>query len=93
MRVASKELWMFAISRWKQRSTERHGTDGAISLEKETALEAVSVYQTTIGNASPTDSIVLHHTRVDEILKWMKDHLDAYLASADVIIEQRNEPG
>jgi hypothetical protein len=29
---------------------------------------------------------VLHHARIEEILKWMKEHLDAYLASADVII-------
>jgi hypothetical protein len=82
----------------KQCNTELHGTDGAISLEtrwrkRETALEeAVSVYQNTIGNVSPTDSSVLHHKRVvDEILKWTKEHLDTYLAS-DVIIEQRDEP-
>jgi hypothetical protein len=53
------------------------------------------MYQTTIGGkVSPTDTIVLHHTRVDEeILKWTKEHVDAYLASADVIIEQHDEPG
>jgi hypothetical protein len=43
---------------------------------------------------SQTDSVVvLHHTRIDEILKWTKEHLDAYLASADVIIDQHDEPG
>jgi hypothetical protein len=36
---------------------------------------------------------VLHHARIEEILKWTKEHLDAYLASADVIIDQRDEPG
>jgi hypothetical protein len=50
------------------------------------------VYQATIGKVSPTDSVVLHHARIDEILKWTKEHLDAYLASADVIIDQRDEP-
>jgi hypothetical protein len=60
---------------------------------KETATEAVSVYQATIGKVSPSDSVVLHHARIDELLKWTKDHLDAYLASADVIIGQRDEPG
>jgi hypothetical protein len=35
------------------------------------------------------DSVVLHHARLEEILKWTKEHLDAYLASADVIINQR----
>jgi hypothetical protein len=48
------------------------------------------VYQATIGNVSLTDSVVLHHARRidDEILKWTKEHLDSYLASADVIIDQ-----
>jgi hypothetical protein len=42
---------MFSIA-MKQRNTELHGTDGAISMEqrrKETATEAVAVYQSTIG--------------------------------------------
>ena len=60
---------------------------------KETATDAVAVYQSTIGNVSPTDSVVLHHARIEEILKWTKEHLDAYLASADVIIDQRDELG
>jgi hypothetical protein len=39
-------------------------------------------------------SVVLHHqhSRIEEILNWTKEHLDAYLASADVIIDQRDEP-
>jgi hypothetical protein len=87
---------MLSIAIWKQRNTEKHGTDGAISMEqrrKETANEAVAVYQSTIGKVSQTDSVVLHHARIEEILKWTKEHLDAYLASADVIIDQRDEPG
>jgi hypothetical protein len=52
------------------------------------------VYQATIGKVSPTDSVVvLHHARIDEILKWTKEYLGASLASADVIIDQRDEPG
>jgi hypothetical protein len=88
---------VFSIAIWKQRNKELHGgTDGAISMEqrrKETATEAVAVYQLTIGKVSQTDSIVLHHARIEEILKWTKEHLDAYLPSADVIIDQRDEPG
>jgi hypothetical protein len=54
------------------------------------------VYQATIGKVPPpSDSGVLHHARINEILKWMKEHLDAYyLASADVILtSQRDKPG
>jgi Mrp family chromosome partitioning ATPase len=96
MRNVIKELWEFSITIWKQRNAELHGTDGAISMEqlrKDTANEAASVYQATLGNVSPTDSVVLHHARIDDILKWTKEHLDAYLATAEVIIDQRDEPG
>jgi hypothetical protein len=61
---------------------------------KDTATEAVAVHQqATLGNICQTDNVVLHHSRIEEILNWTKEHLDAYLASADVIIEQRDEPG
>ena len=99
IRTVIKELWAFsiAIPVWKQWNTELHGTDGAISMEqrrKETATEAVAVYQTTIGTISQMDSIMLHHACItNEILKWTKEHLDACLASADVSIDQRDEPG
>jgi hypothetical protein len=51
--VSIKELWVFSITIWKQLNSELHGTDGAISMEqrrKETATEAVAVYQSTIGS-------------------------------------------
>jgi hypothetical protein len=51
-----------------------------------TATEAMAVYQATLGNVCPMDSVVLHHSRIEEILNWTKENLDAYLASADVII-------
>jgi hypothetical protein len=60
---------------------------------KETVTKAVAVYQATIGNVPQMDSVVLHHARIDEILKWTKEYLDAYLASSDVIIDQCDEPG
>jgi hypothetical protein len=36
------------------------------------------VYDNTIGKTLPTDSIVLHHRRVEEILKWNQEPLDVY---------------
>jgi hypothetical protein len=94
MRSVIKELWELSIHIWKQRNTELHGTDSALSLErrrKDTATEAEHIYENTIGKVSPTDSIVLHHSPIDEIIKWSQEHLDAYLASADIIIVQRDE--
>jgi hypothetical protein len=52
---AINELWVFSITIWKQRNSELHGIDGAISMEqrrKDTANEAVAVYQSTIGKVS-----------------------------------------
>jgi hypothetical protein len=71
MRTIITELWKFSICIWKQRNTELHGTESALSLErrrKATAQEAEAVYQTTIGHVSPTDSAVLHYSRIEEIL-------------------------
>jgi hypothetical protein len=96
MQTVIKELWKFLIQIWKQRNTELHGTDSAISLEKrrkETATEVKHIYLTTIGKVSPTDSIVLQHSSIEQILTWSQEHLDAYLKSADIIIKQRDEPG
>jgi hypothetical protein len=96
MRTVIKEFWKLLIHIWKQKNTELHGTDSAISLErrcKERANEAAAVYQNTIGKISQRDSIVLHHSRVEAIIKWNQEHLDAYLQSADIIIEQRDEAG
>jgi hypothetical protein len=79
--------WVFSIAIWKQCNSELHGTDGAISIEQPRKDRA-------IGKVSPTDSVVLHHACIKEILKWTKEHLDAYLTTADhVIFDQRNEPG
>jgi hypothetical protein len=94
MRTVISELWTFSMTLWKQRNSEYHGTDGTISLEhrrKETAHEAENVYQQTLGQVSPTDSIILHYTSVDDILKWTQEHLDAYLQLADIILAQHDE--
>jgi hypothetical protein len=45
-------------------------------------------------NIFPSDSIILHRTRITDILNWTKQHLDAYLAAAgEVVCEQNVEPG
>jgi len=95
MRTVIQELWTFSITVWNQRNTELHGLNGFISAErlrKETADAAIQVYQTTIGNVTPSDSIVLHQANIAEILIWTKEHLDAYLASAEAILDQHEAP-
>jgi hypothetical protein len=96
MRKLISALWTFSLTMWRQRCSEFHGTESAISLERrrrETATRAQSVYQNTIGIVSPSDSLVLHQHSIATLSKWTKEHLDAYLASAAAIIDLRDEPG
>jgi hypothetical protein len=73
-----------------------HLNAGTTQRKKETATARAGCGGSVPGynwECIPTDSVVLHHARIDEILQWTKEHLDAYLTSADVIIDQRDEPG
>jgi hypothetical protein len=95
MQTVITELWILSITIWKQQKMELHGSDSALSLKqqcKEAATAAANIYQHTIQKISPKDSIVLHCTKINEIIKWKQEHLDAYLQLADIIIEQRDEP-
>jgi hypothetical protein len=38
-------------------------------------------------------SRLLHGQLLEQILTWTKSHLDAYLAMAEVILEQNVDPG
>ena len=49
------------------------------------AAQASTVYNETIGNNLTSDSLILHKAKLTRILNWTKQHLDAYLATAEVI--------
>jgi hypothetical protein len=88
-------LWTFSLTLWQQRNAALHGPDSAITLErrrKEAVTQATVVYLDTLGNISPSDSIILHRTCITDILNWTKQHLDAYLATAEVVCEQNVSP-
>jgi hypothetical protein len=96
MRTTINAIWTLAMTLWRQRCTTYHGENGTRTKEqcrKATAIEATTVYQATIGNILPSDSLILHRAKVTEIFNWTKQHLDAYLATAEVICEQNVEPG
>ena len=96
MRTTIDALWTFSLTLWRQRNAALHGPDSALTLErlrKEAVTTAMTVYQDTLGNISPSDSIILHQARITDILNWTKQHLDAYLATAEVVCEQNVEPG
>ena len=96
MRTMINEVWKFSLTLWKQRNTELHGTDGALTLErrrKEAVTRATNIFNETLGNVSPTDSIVLHDKSIDKIMHWTQTTLNAYIASADAILEQEEDAG
>ena len=96
MRTTIDALWNFSLKLWRQRNVALHGPDSALILErrhKEAVTKATTVYQDMLGNISPLDSIILHCARITDILNWTKQHLDAYLATAEVVCEQNVEPG
>jgi hypothetical protein len=96
MRTTIDALWTFSMTLWRQRNASLHGEDSILTLEKrrkETATKAASVYQETIGKVRPSDGLILHRTQIADILTWTKQHLDAYLATAEVVCEWNIEPG
>ena len=50
-------------------------------------------YQETNNNVDMHHTRILHHLPVDKILTWTKMHLDAYLATDEVILEQNVDLG
>jgi hypothetical protein len=96
LRTTIKALWTFSLSIWRARNLELHGENGVTSQErirKVTALKATAMFQDTIGKVSNSDSAILHRHNIATILNWTKQHLDAYLATAEVICEWNVEPG
>ena len=39
------------------------------------------------------ESAMLHSRPLEQILRWTKSHLDAYLVTVEVILEQNIDPG
>ena len=96
MQKTIDQIWEFYISIWHCRNGELHGHD--FDEQKRIALEATCttiqrVYQETNNNIDTHHACILHHLPVDEILMWTKMHLDAYLATAEVILEQNVDLG
>ena len=58
------------------------------------AMASVAVAVASVAVAAVAlESALLHSRPLEEILTWMKAHLDAFLATAKVILEQNVDPG
>ena len=96
MQTTINAIWEFSLTLWRRRCETYHGTNGVNTLErkrKEMAIQAQAVYNETIGSNHPMTNIILHRQSLQTMLSWTKQHLDAYLATAEVLCEWNVEPG
>jgi hypothetical protein len=55
-----------------------------------TQSEVTKIYEKSKHYAYGAEHAILHTKPLEEILKWTKVHLDAYLATAEMILEPKN---
>ena len=96
MRKTVDAIWQIFLTLWTCRNGEKYGTDydkqRAIALE--TSQDAVRhLYERTKHSVNDEESALLHSRPLEEILTWTKAHLDAFLATAEAILEQNVDPG
>ena len=89
-------IWQIFLTIWLTRNGELHGKDyeeqRAIALK--TSRDEVSrIYEEAKQYVNDAESRLLHGRLLEQILTWTKSHLDAYLATAEVILEQNVDPG
>jgi hypothetical protein len=90
------QMWKVFLTIWHCRNGELYGKD--YDEQREIALrttreEAQRVYAETKDRVSDRESQFLHRHPAEAFLNWTKAHLDTYLATAQVILEQNIEPG
>jgi hypothetical protein len=64
----------------------------AIALET-TQAKVEQLYEGLKHYFNDAESTILHARPLKQILTWTKAHLDVYLATAEVILEQNVDPG
>jgi hypothetical protein len=89
-------IWDYFLLIWTDRNGELYGKDydkqRAIAL-KTTQAKVEQIYEGSKHYVNDAESPVLHARPLEQILTWTKAHLDAYLATAKVILEQNVDPG
>ena len=81
---------------WRQRCALYHGVNGIHTIKrnrKNAAARAATAYRETLGNLTPMANILLHRDSLNNMMTWTKQHLDAYLTTAEVLCEWNVEPG
>jgi hypothetical protein len=89
-------LWQVFLTIWHTQNGELYGKNYeeqcAIALTM-TQDEVSRIYEEAKHYVNDAESAMLHSQPLEQILKWTKSHLDAYLVTAEVILEQNVDPG
>ena len=88
-------IWTFALTLWCQQCASYHGVNGIHTFEwqcKVMAFCAAEVYQEIIGTVTPMANLLLHEHSLSTMMNGTKQHLDAYLTTAEAICEWNVEP-
>ena len=96
MRKMVEAIWQIFLKIWLTRNGELYGKN--YEEQKEIALrttrdEVTRIYEEAKHYVNDAESRMLHSRPLEQILNWSKAHLDAYLATAEVILEQNVDPG
>jgi hypothetical protein len=89
-------IWDYFLLIWTERNGELYEKDydeqQAIALET-TQAKVEQIYEGLKHYVNNAESAILHARPLEQILIWTKAPLDAYLATAEVILEQNINPG
>jgi hypothetical protein len=89
-------IWQIFLKIWLTRNCKLYGKNyeeqWEIALET-TRSKVKRIHEYAKHYVNDEESCMLHGRPLEQILNWTKSHLDAYLATAKVILEQNIDPG
>jgi hypothetical protein len=91
MRKTAEAIWQIFLKIWLTRNGELYGKNYEAQKEivlRTTLDEVTRIYEEAKHYVNDAESRMLHSRPLEQILNWSKAHLDAYLATAEVILEQ-----
>ena len=96
MHTTIDAIWTFSLTLWCQQCASYHGVNSIHTLKqkcKAMAIHATEVYQEMISAVTSMADLTLHRHSLNTMMNWTKQHLDAYLATAEVTSKWNVEPG
>ena len=96
MRKTVEKIWQIFLMIWTCWNGEKYGKDynEQCKIALATSQDKVQeIYEQMRNLVNDEESALLHAHPLEEILNWTKALLDAYLATAEVILEQNVNPG